>query len=240
MAEYTGKIEINPLQKSDKSLSYYAFADIEIKETDWKYDTVNNIYTYKITTLNKPIVSDIKDYTTKKSVMVDVNYNDDNTITLSSIHNDHVIATFVDYVPDTKLSDADIFYPATKDKAVTFTDGETLETKYLNGDLTKFSQTNPNLSSIRYVKKIKEDTFIENKGKYSIVIYGKEHKLGLNVVVGTILKEDPNTKVFTQITDGTITIDNNKTQSEGTTIILTFDTKFIGYIVLQKERALVV
>ena len=236
MAEYTGKIEISSLQKSDKSLSYYAFADIEIKETDWKYDTVNNIYTYKITTLNKPIVSDIKDYTTKKSVMVDVNYNDDNTITLSSIHNDHVIATFVDYVPDTKLSDADIFYPATKDKAVTFTDGETLETKYLNGDLTKFSQTNPNLSSIRYVKKIKEDTFIENKGKYSVVINGSEHKLGLNVIVSVIMKQDPDTKVYTQINDGVILIDNNKTYTEGTTVIVTFNSKFTGFIVLQKEK----
>ena len=236
MAEYTGKIEISPLQKSDKSLSYYAFADVEIKETDWKYDTVNNIYTYKITTLNKPIVSDIKDYTTKKSVMVDVNYNDDNTITLSSIHNDHVIATFVDYVPDTKLSDADIFYPATKDKAVTFTDGETLEMKYLNGDLTKFSQTNPNLSSIRYVKQIKEDTFIENKGKYSIVIYGSEHKLGLNVIVSVIMKQDPDTKVYTQINDGVILIDNNKTYTEGTTVIVTFNSKFTGFIVLQKEK----
>ena len=236
MAEYTGKIEISSLQKSDKSLSYYAFADIEIKETDWKYDTVNNIYTYKITTLNKPIVSDIKDYTTKKSVMVDVNYNDDNTITLSSIHNDHVIATFVDYVPDTKLSDADIFYPATKDKAVTFTDGETLETKYLNGDLTKFSQTNPNLSSIRYVKKIKEDTFIENKGKYSVVINGSEHKLGLNVVVSVIMKQEPDTKLYTQINDGIISIDNNKTYREGTTIVIMFDNKFTGFIVLQKEK----
>lgn len=236
MAEYTGKIEISSLQKSDKSLSYYAFADVEIKETDWKYDTVNNIYTYKITTLNKPIVSDIKDYTTKKSVMVDVNYNDDNTITLSSIHNDHVIATFVDYVPDTKLSDADIFYPATKDKAVTFTDGETLEMKYLNGDLTKFSQTNPNLSSIRYVKQIKEDTFIENKGKYSVVINGSEHKLGLNVVVSVIMKQDPDTKVYTQINDGVISIDNNKTYTEGTTVIVTFNSKFTGFIVLQKEK----
>lgn len=236
MAEYTGKIEISSLQKSDKSLSYYAFADVEIKETDWKYDTVNNIYTYKITTLNKPIVSDIKDYTTKKSVMVDVNYNDDNTITLSSIHNDHVIATFVDYVPDTKLSDADIFYPATKDKAVTFTDGETLEMKYLNGDLTKFSQTNPNLSSIRYVKQIKEDTFIENKGKYSIVINGSEHKLGLNVVVSVIMKQNPDTKLYTQINDGIISIDNNKTYREGTTIVIMFDSKFTGFIVLQKEK----
>lgn len=236
MAEYTGKIEISPSQRSDKSLSYYAVDNIEIKSTDWTHNITDDVYTYEIDSLQKPTVSEIRDADTKKTVMVDVDYLDDNKIRLSSIYNDHLIITVIYNLVPANLSDADIFYPATKDKAVTFTDGETLEMKYLNGDLTKFSQTNPNLSSIRYVKQIKEDTFIENKGKYSIVIYGSEHKLGLNVVVSVIMKQDPDTKVYTQINDGVISIDNNKTYTEGTTVIITFNSKFTGFIVLQKEK----
>lgn len=240
LAEYTGNIQISASQKSPHSLTFYSADDINIETSSWKYNATKHIYTYTLTGYKDAVVTAIRDTNTRQTLLVDVEYKDDDTILFMSINNDAITATILHSSILDNLSNSDTFYPATKGNVVKFSDGETLEMKYINGDLSKFSPTNPNLSSLRYIKKVKEDTFIENKGKYSIVIYGKEHKLGLNVVVGTILKEDPNTKVFTQITDGTITIDNNKTQSEGTTIILTFDTKFIGYIVLQKERTLVV
>lgn len=235
-----GNIQISSSQKSPHSLTFYSADDVKIETSAWKFDSTKKIYTYTLTGYTDAVVTAIRDTDTKKTVLVDVDYKDSNNVVLTAIHNDAITITIFHSSITNDLSNSDTFYPSTKDSVVKFSDGETLEMKYINGDLSKFSPTNPNLSSLRYIKKIKKDTFIENKGKYSIVIYGKEHKLGLNVVVGTILKEDPNTKVFTQIMDGTITIDNNKTQSEGATIILTFDTKFIGYIVLQKERTLVV
>ena len=240
MAEYTGNIQITASQKSPHSLTFYSADNINIEISAWKYNAAKQVYVYTLTGYKDAVVTAIRDTNTKQTLLVDVDYKDDNTILFTAIHNDAITATILHSSIIDNLSDSDTFYPTTKGSVVKFSDGETLETKYINGDLSKFSPANPNLSSLRYIKKIKEDTFIENKGKYSIVIYGKEHKLGLNVVVGTILKEDLDTKIFTQIMDGTITIDNNKTQSEGATIILTFDTKFIGYIVLQKEKALAV
>lgn len=240
MAEYMGNIQILPSQKSPHSLTFYIADDIKIETSAWKFDSTKKIYTYTLTGYTDAVVTAIRDTNTKKTVLVDVDYKDNNNIVLAAIHNDAITITVFHSSITNDLSNSDTFYPSTKDSVVKFSDGETLEMKYINGDLNKFSPTNPNLSSLRYIKKVKEDTFIENKGKYSIVIYGKEHKLGLNVVVGTILKEDPDTKIFTQVMDGTITIDNNKTQNEGATIILTFDTKFIGYIVLQKEKALAI
>lgn len=240
MAEYTGNIQITASQKSPHSLTFYSADNINIEMSAWKYNAAKQVYVYTLTGYKDAVVTAIRDTNTKQTLLVDVDYKDDNTILFTAIHNDAITATILHSSIIDNLSDSDTFYPTTKGSVVKFSDGETLETKYINGDLSKFSPANPNLSSLRYIKKIKEDTFIENKGKYSIVIYGKEHKLGLNVVVGTILKEDLDTKIFTQIMDGTITIDNNKTQSEGATIILTFDTKFIGYIVLQKEKALAV
>ena len=240
MAEYTGNIQITASQKSPHSLTFYSADNINIEMSAWKYNAAKQVYVYTLTGYKNAVVTAIRDTNTKQTLLVDVDYKDDNTILFTAIHNDAITATILHSSIIDNLSDSDTFYPTTKGSVVKFSDGETLEMKYINGDLSKFSPANPNLSSLRYIKKIKEDTFIENKGKYSIVIYGKEHKLGLNVVVGTILKEDLDTKIFTQIMDGTITIDNNKTQSEGATIILTFDTKFIGYIVLQKEKALAV
>lgn len=240
MAEYTGNIQITASQKSPHSLTFYSADNINIEISAWKYNAAKQVYVYTLTGYKDAVVTAIRDTNTKQTLLVDVDYKDDNTVLFTAIHNDAITATILHSSIIDNLSDSDTFYPTTKGSVVKFSDGETLETKYINGDLSKFSPANPNLSSLRYIKKIKEDTFIENKGKYSIVIYGKEHKLGLNVVVGTILKEDLDTKIFTQIMDGTITIDNNKTQSEGATIILTFDTKFIGYIVLQKEKALAV
>lgn len=240
MTEYTGNIQITASQKSPHSLTFYSADNINIEMSAWKYNAAKQVYVYTLTGYKDAVVTAIRDTNTKQTLLVDVDYKDDNTILFTAIHNDAITATILHSSIIDNLSDSDTFYPTTKGSVVKFSDGETLETKYINGDLSKFSPANPNLSSLRYIKKIKEDTFIENKGKYSIVIYGKEHKLGLNVVVGTILKEDLDTKIFTQIMDGTITIDNNKTQSEGATIILTFDTKFIGYIVLQKEKALAV
>lgn len=240
MAEYTGNIQITASQKSPHSLTFYSADNINIEISAWKYNAAKQVYVYTLTGYKDAVVTAIRDTNTKQTLLVDVNYKDDNTVLFTAIHNDAITATILHSSIIDNLSDSDTFYPTTKGSVVKFSDGETLETKYINGDLSKFSPANPNLSSLRYIKKIKEDTFIENKGKYSIVIYGKEHKLGLNVVVGTILKEDLDTKIFTQMMDGTITIDNNKTQSEGATIILTFDTKFIGYIVLQKEKALAV
>lgn len=235
-----GNIQISPSQKSPHSLTFYSADDVKIETSAWKFDSTKKIYTYTLTGYTDAVVTAIRDTNTKKTVLVDVDYKDSNNVVLTAIHNDAITITVFHSSITNDLSNSDTFYPSTKDSVVKFSDGETLEMKYINGDLSKFAPTNPNLSSLRYIKKVKEDTFIENKGKYSIVIYGKEHKLGLNVVVGTILKEDPDTKIFTQVMDGTITIDNNKTQSEGATVILTFDTKFIGYIVLQKERALAV
>lgn len=240
MAEYMGNIQISPSQRSPRSMTFYSADDVKIETSAWKFDYTKKIYTYTLTGYTDAVVTAIRDTDTKKTVLVDVDYKDSDSVVLSAIHNDAITVTVFHNSVIGKLADSDIFYPSTKGSIVKFSDGETLEMKYINGDLSKFSPTNPNLSSLRYIKKVKEDTFIENKGKYSIVIYGKEHKLGLNVVVGTILKEDPDTKIFTQVMDGTITIDNNKTQREGATIILTFDTKFIGYIVLQKEKALAV
>jgi hypothetical protein len=240
LAEYTGNIQITASQKSPHSLTFYSADNINIEMSAWKYNAAKQVYVYTLTGYKDAVVTAIRDTNTKQTLLVDVDYKDDNTILFTAIHNDAITATILHSSIIDNLSDSDTFYPTTKGSVVKFSDGETLETKYINGDLSKFSPANPNLSSLRYIKKIKEDTFIENKGKYSIVIYGKEHKLGLNVVVGTILKEDLDTKIFTQIMDGTITIDNNKTQSEGATIILTFDTKFIGYIVLHKEKALAV
>lgn len=235
-----GNIQISPSQKSPHSLTFYSADDVKIETSAWKFDSTKKIYTYTLTGYTDAVVTAIRDTNTKKTVLVDVDYKDSNNVVLTAIHNDAITITVFHSSITNDLSNSDTFYPSTKDSVVKFSDGETLEMKYINGDLSKFAPTNPNLSSLRYIKKVKEDTFIENKGKYSIVIYGKEHKLGLNVVVGTILKEDPDTKIFTQVMDGTITIDNNKTQSEGATVILTLDTKFIGYIVLQKERALAV
>ena len=240
MAEYTGNIQITASQKSPHSLTFYSADNINIEISAWKYNAAKQVYVYTLTGYKDAVVTAIRDTNTKQTLLVDVDYKDDNTVLFTAIHNDAITATILHSSIIDNLSDSDTFYPTTKGSVVKFSDGETLETKYINGDLSKFSPANPNLSSLRYIKKIKEDTFIENKGKYSIVIYGKEHKLGLNVVVGTILKEDLDTKIFTQMMDGTITIDNNKAQSEGATIILTFDTKFIGYIVLQKEKALAV
>ena len=235
-----GNIQISPSQKSPHSLTFYSADDVKIETSAWKFDSTKKIYIYTLTGYTDAVVTAIRDTNTKKTILVDVDYKDSNNVVLSAIHNDAITITVFHSSITNDLSNSDTFYPSTKDSVVKFSDGETLEMKYINGDLSKFAPTNLNLSSLRYIKKVKEDTFIENKGKYSIVIYGKEHKLGLNVVVGTILKEDPDTKIFTQVMDGTITIDNNKTQNEGATIILTFDTKFIGYIILQKERALAV
>lgn len=235
-----GNIQISPSQKSPHSLTFYSADDVKIETSAWKFDSTKKIYTYTLTGYTDAVVTAIRDTNTKKTVLVDVDYKDSNNIVLTAIHNDAITITVFHSSIINDLSNSDTFYPSTKDSVVKFSDGETLEMKYINGDLSKFAPTNPNLSSLRYIKKVKEDTFIENKGKYSIVIYGKEHKLGLNVVVGTILKEDPDTKIFTQVIGGTITIDNNKTQNEGATVILTFDTKFIGYIIIQKEKALTV
>ncbi len=236
MAEYSGKLAVSELTRSKSCLAYYELETVNITSNQWTHDTQNDVYTFTIKQYKKPIVTSIYNTDTKVTVLVDVYYVNDNTIKISAIHNDNITLTLIQNEIPENTSNSDIFYPATKGNVVTFTDGETLETKYLNGDLSKFSPTNPNLSSIRYVKKIRNDTFIENKGKYSIVIRGSEHQLGLNVVVSVVMKQDPDTGIYTQTNDGVISIDNNKTYNEGTTVIITFDSKFTGFIVLQKEK----
>ena len=234
LSEYSGKLTISQVTKSPNSLANYALDTVKITKDNWEHDTTNDIYTFTINQNKKSSVVSIFNTDTKKEVLADVCYINDNTIKILSIHNDNITVTIARNETPTVSSDSDIFHPETDSNSVKFADGETLETKYLNGDLSKFMSTNPN--TVRYVKEVEDDTFIEDKGKYDIVINGSEHQLGLNVVVSVIMKRNPDTGIFTQATDGVISINNNKAYNEGTTVIITFDQKFTGFIVLQKEK----
>lgn len=234
LSEYAGKLTISQVTKSPDSLSNYTLDTVKITKDNWQHDTVNDIYTFTITEDKKSNVVSIFNTDTKTEVLADVSYVNDNTIKISSIHNDDITVTIARNETPTVSSDSDIFHPETGSNSVKFSDGETLEEKYLNGNLSKFMATNPN--TIRYVKEVEDSTFIEDNGKYDIVINGTEHQLGLNVIVSVIMKRNQDTGIFTQATDGVISINNSKSYNEGTTVIITFDKKFTGFIVLQKEK----
>lgn len=227
--EYKGKIRLNTLLNDITNMGSFRTKSIQVTQSLWSYDETNKEYHYVMAGYEDPIIIDIFDIVTKKTVLIDVDMTNEDEPKLISISNAPIGVTFL-YRTDASAGADEDFYPISKASLIFFADGKDLETKYINGELDEFSQDQ--LQDDDYVKKVTASMFIENIDKRVIVIPGTEHKLGSALIVEGVLKIANNK--LEQIRPETILIDIVPA-GESADVTMTFSSAFDGYIVLKRK-----
>lgn len=239
---YSGKILLNPIlnDPNGDGMKFFRLDKVIINQDQWTYDESDGTYVFLIQSYQRPTVLRIFNPSTNADVLADCEEvpgeNDFNKIRIRSISDDplalELLYKYSDLDDDGNPTD-DSFFPVTKSDLVRFADGESLEMKYRNGDLSN-NALDPVFRESKFVLKVRDADFAENRGTYVLTIQSGTHKLGNGVVVRSVLQADVNGQLSQQTKDIDISL-HDPADDSGTTVTIVSPNPFNGYVILEKE-----